>query len=67
MRNQSSRFVTAASLLAAAPVSWAHPGLFDGTVIANLAHLLTEPEHLLIIAGAGLAAAILWHTKKPRA
>lgn len=64
MRYHSSKFIAAASLLAVAPVTWAHPGLFDGSVVANLAHLLTEPDHLLIMAGAGLAAGILWHIKR---
>ena len=64
MRHQSSKFAAVASLLTAAPASWAHPGLFDGSVVANLAHLLTEPDHLLILAGAGLAAGILWHIKR---
>ena len=64
MRHQASKFATAASLLTAASASWAHPGLFDGSVVASLAHLLTQPDHLLILAGAGLAAGIMWHIKR---
>jgi hydrogenase/urease accessory protein HupE len=64
MQYQSFKFVSVAGLLATAPAAWAHPGLLDGNALANLIHLLTEPDHLLILAGIGLTAGILWHIKR---
>jgi hydrogenase/urease accessory protein HupE len=64
MRSQISKLAATASLLAVAPATWAHPGLLDGNALASLMHLLTEPDHLLILAGIGLTAGILWHIKR---
>ena len=61
MQFKSFKFTAAAALLAAAPLAWAHPAVFDGSALANLVHLLTEPDHLLILAGAGLSVGVLWH------
>ena len=60
MQYKPFKFAAVASLLATAPVAWAHPGLFDGSALANLVHLLTEPDHLLILAGVGLSGGVLW-------
>ena len=58
-----SRVIQTACLLAASPAALAHPALFDGSPVANLIHLLTQPDHLLMMAGIGLAAGILRHLK----
>ena len=59
MRPSSSRLILFTTLLSAAPVAWAHPALFDGGLLANLMHLLTQPDHLLLLAGIALAAGIV--------
>ena len=58
MRFQRAKFFTITSLLVMSPVVWAHPAIFEGDPLANLLHLLTEPDHLLILAGIGLVAGI---------
>ena len=63
MKLQPYRLIAIASLLAVTPAAWAHPAVFNGSSLANLVHLLTEPDHLLILAGIGLAAGILWRIK----
>ncbi|HSC95639.1 MAG TPA: HupE/UreJ family protein [Burkholderiales bacterium] len=43
--------------LLAAGIAYAHPGPHaDFSVVRGLAHLLTEPDHLLALAVAGIAA-----------
>ena len=59
MRHPSSRLILSTSLLTAAPAAWAHPALFDGDLLANLMHLLTQSGHLLLLAGIGAAAGIV--------
>jgi len=58
MRRPSIKLILSTILLTAAPAAWAHPALFDGGLLANLMHLLTQPDHLLLLAGIGVAAAI---------
>ena len=58
-RTLSSNITLFTTLLTAAPVAWAHPALFDGGLLANLMHLLTQPDHLLLLAGIGVAAGIV--------
>lgn len=38
--------------------------VFEGGPIASLLHLLTQPDHLLILAGAGLAIGIVLHIRR---
>lgn len=64
MRKQPSKPTLAASLLVLSPAAWAHPALFDGGMLASLAHLLTQPDHLLLLAGISLAAGIAWSLAK---
>ncbi|HBH34880.1 MAG TPA: hypothetical protein DDW45_00210 [Gammaproteobacteria bacterium] len=61
MRRPSSRLILSTTVLTAVPAAWAHPALFDGGLLANLMHLLTQVDHLLVIAGIGLAAGIVMH------
>ena len=58
-RTLSSNITLFTTLLTAAPVAWAHPALFDGGLLGNLIHLLTQPDHLLLLAGIGVAAGIV--------
>ena len=58
-RTLSSNITLSTILLTAAPAAWAHPALFDGGLLANLMHLLTQPDHLLFLAGIGVAAGIV--------
>jgi len=64
MQFQSSRLITSAGLLTAAPAAWAHPSLFEGGPVASLLHLLTQPDHLLILAGLGLVVGVVWHIRR---
>ncbi|MEN8214540.1 MAG: HupE/UreJ family protein [Pseudomonadota bacterium] len=64
MKIPTSGLVLPASLLASSPAAWAHPALFDGSLLANLAHLLTQPDHLLLLGGVGLVAWVVMHTTK---
>ena len=59
MRSSSSRLILSTILLTTTPAAWAHPALFDGGLLTNLTHLLTQPDHLLLLAGIGLAAGII--------
>ncbi len=63
MRNKPLKSIQAACLLAVTSTAWAHPAVYEGSALSNLVHLLTEPDHLLILAGIGLAAGILWRIK----
>lgn len=63
MRRSSSRLILFTTLLVAAPAAWAHPALFDGGLLGNLIHLLTQPDHLLLLAGIGVAAGIVISTR----
>lgn len=42
----------------------AHPGDHGLSVLGSLAHLLTEPDHLAMIAGAVIVAAVAWRWGK---
>lgn len=49
------------SLLLGAPLAaQAHPALHDGGFLQNLAHFLTEPDHLLAIAALASAGYLLF-------
>ena len=61
MRSSSSRLILSTTLLTTTPAAWAHPALFDGGLLGSLIHLLTQPDHLLLLAGIGLAAGIIIH------
>ncbi len=63
MQHTLSRVILFTVLLTAAPAAWAHAALFDGGLLANLAHLLTQPDHLLLLAGIGLAAGIIMYIR----
>jgi len=60
MQFQPFKSIQLACLLAAAPTAWAHPANHDGSPLSNLIHLLTQPDHLLILAGVGVTAGVLW-------
>ncbi len=64
MQFQSLRLISIAGLLTAAPAVWAHPSLFEGGPVASLLHLLTQPDHLLILAGLGLVVGIVWRIRR---
>ena len=55
----TTRAVVAATLLAAAPATWAHAALHDGGLLANLLHLLTQSDHLAMAAAAAAAVAVV--------
>ncbi len=63
MRSSSSRLILSTTLLTITPAAWAHPALFDGGMLANLMHLLTQADHLLLLAGIGLAAGIIMYIR----
>ncbi len=63
MRYKPFKSILAACLLAATSTAWAHPAIYEGSALSNLIHLLTEPDHLLMLAGIGLVAGILWRIK----
>ena len=46
--------------------AFAHPGKHAFTVAASLYHLLTEPDHLAMMAGAAIIAAALVYKFKRR-
>jgi len=58
MQSTLSRVILSTVLLTAAPAAWAHAAFFNGDLLANLAHLLTQADHLLLLAGIGVAAGI---------
>lgn len=60
MRFQRLKFIQLVCLPALTSTAWAHPAVHDGSPLSNLIHLLTQPDHLLILAGIGVAAGILW-------
>ncbi len=66
MRRSSSRIFLSIALLTAATAAWAHPALFDGGLLANLTHLLTQQDHLLLLAGIGVAAGIVMYITPKR-
>lgn len=45
----------------------AHPGTHDFSFTASLFHLLTEPDHLAMMAVAAAAAFGIWRWRKARA
>lgn len=56
-----TRTRTLTALLAvAATTAEAHPGLHDMPPLQNLAHHLTEPDHLAIIGGAILVGWLVY-------
>ncbi len=63
MRSSSPRLILSTILLTAPPAAWAHPALLDGGLLANLMHLLTQSDHLLLLAGIGLAAGIIMYIR----
>lgn len=46
-------------LLATASVAHAHPAIHADGFWGNLAHMLTQPDHLLILAGACVLGYLL--------
>lgn len=58
MKLQTVKNLSAAGLLAAAPMASAHPALFEGGPLQTLVHQLTEPDHLLMLAGIVLVIGI---------
>lgn len=58
MLTLTTRAVLAATLLTATPATWAHAALLEGGLLANLAHLLTQSDHVALLAAA--AVAIVW-------
>jgi len=44
--------------------AFAHPGDHLFTAMGSLAHLLTEPDHLAMMAGAALLAIVVWRMRK---
>ena len=66
MRRSLSRIILPITLLAAAPAAWAHPALFDGGLLGNLVHLLTQPDHLLLLAGICVATGIVMYITPKR-
>ena len=61
LRHGLVRLILSTVLLTTTPAAWAHSALFDGGLLANLMHLLTQADHLLLLAGVGLAAGIVIH------
>jgi hydrogenase/urease accessory protein HupE len=60
------RLIAFAALVPSAAL--AHPGDHSHAgVAANLHHLLTEPDHLAMLAAAVLAVALLAYLRKGRA
>jgi hydrogenase/urease accessory protein HupE len=60
--------VTSAGLLSISATSaLAHPGPHDFSFLGSLYHLVTEPDHLAMMAGAALIAVALWSWRKSRA
>lgn len=60
-RKSAQRAVIAAATLAAA-AAWGHPNHADPGAGATVAHLLTEPDHLLALLAA--ASAVLWAVRR---
>jgi hydrogenase/urease accessory protein HupE len=58
MPTPTTRAVLAATLLTATPMTWAHAALLDGGLLANLLHLLTQSDHLAMLAAAAVAVAL---------
>ncbi|MBG7602273.1 MAG: HupE/UreJ family protein [Gammaproteobacteria bacterium] len=63
LRHGLARLILSTTLLTAAPAAWAHPALFDGGLLANLTHLFSQPDHLLLLAGIGVAAGIAMYIR----
>ena len=61
-----SRLILSTTLLTASPAAWAHPALFDGGLLGNLMHLLTQPDHLLFLVGIGVVAGIVTYITPKR-
>lgn len=57
--NTYSRWLTAAALLAAAPLAMAHPGHDNLSLAAGFMHPLTGLDHLLVMIAVGLWAGKL--------
>ena len=69
MPTLTTRAALAATLLTATPATWAHAALHDGGLLASLAHLLTQSDHLAMLAAAAAAVAIIRHvanSERPR-
>ena len=49
--------IAAGMLVATSGAALAHPGDHAFTVVNSLIHLLTEPDHLALLATAGVVAA----------
>ena len=52
--------IAGALFLAAASSAQAHQGLHEGGLFQTLVHMLTEPDHLAIIAAAGSLGYLLF-------
>jgi hydrogenase/urease accessory protein HupE len=56
-----------ATLMAVTTVAKAHPGEHAFSMAQSLFHLLTEPDHLAMMAAAAALAAVLWFKLRKRA
>lgn len=59
--------LTTTALLATTVAASAHPGEHGFSVVQSLFHLLTEPDHLAMMAGAAALGAVLWFKLRKRA
>jgi hypothetical protein len=58
--------ISAGMIATTSGAALAHPGEHAFTIAASVYHLLTEPDHLAMLAGAIIIAAALFYTFKRR-
>ena len=61
-----TKLLLAAGLLPLSSLAQAHPAIHEGGFMQNLVHMLTEPDHLLLIGALGSLGYLLFRSVRKR-